>query len=390
MPAGRLTDAHLVIGAAALTVMLGGAAAFIDPSSRSGGDAASSFNTGAGGAKAAFHTLQALGYRLERSFEPMTAIHSDPAHTTLVLTGTVAPSDQDRLALQNFARAGGAVLLVGVQGADFLGIPGGRRASAMPGPVATHRVFAPSPLAEHTRAITMTDTDGSPPLGPAYVPVFARDFDQPLVATALIGQGRVTWWASATPLANAHIGDADNLQLLLNVMGPAASRLILWDEHYHGHSRSLWSYAARTPLPWLAAQLAILALAVLGAYSRRRGPVRSAERDARTSPMEFIEMLLALYKRGGAAGAAVAAARARVRRTASAVCGVPHDASDEVLARTVSSRFPVDRAEVERLLAQSESATRRAALPAAEALDLARRLQQLAADLSPRRGLQSA
>jgi hypothetical protein len=381
MSARGLTDTHVVIAAAVVTVLLAAAAAFIDPPGGAGADRTSSFSAAAAGGKAAFQTLRELGYRVERSYEPMAAIRTDPGRTTLVVTGTVAPSQQDRRALQTFLEAGGVALLTGAQGADFLGVSGVERPLPIPKPAVRHRVLVPSPLAANAPEITMVQGEGSPAFGPSYVAVFAVSQDAPLVSTARVGEGRVVWWASATPVENAHIANAGNLQLLLNTAGPAGARDILWDEHYHGHSRSLWSYAVQTPLPWIGAQAAVVALAVLAAYARRRGPVRAPATDARTSPMEFIDMLMALYKRAGAAGAAVAAARTRLARAMTAVSGIPADSPDDAFARAAASKISADAAEVAELLAASRRAVHAPDLSAAEALKLTQRLQRLTAAL---------
>ena len=381
MPARRLTDAHLVIAAGVLTILLGGAAAFIEPPGGSGADSPSSFSASALGARAAFKTLEALGYSIERSFEPMTAVTAPPSATVIVLTGTIRPSEQDRRALQTFVEAGGIVLLAGRQGADFVRVEGARAPRPNASRPSRHRVLAPSALAANATEITMARDAGSPKFGPSYVAVFAVSDDEPLVSTARVGKGRVVWWAAATPLVNAHIDEANNLQLLLNVLGSPGVRRVLWDEHYHGHTRSLWSYASGTALPWVGAQLGLLVFAALLAYSRRRGPVRPLRSDTRSSPLEFIDMLRALYKRAGASTAAVAAARARFRRTVTSACGIPADSGDDVLARAFATRVRIDAGDVSDAVAQADRAIRDPRLSASDALTIVQRLQRLGASL---------
>ena len=223
----------------------------------------------------------------------------------------------------------------------------------------------------------MSRVAGAPKFGSAYVAVFSDGTENPLVATARVGKGRVIWFAAPTPLTNAHIAGAENLQLLLNAAGDPADRALLWDEHYHGHSRSLWSYAAHTPLPWIGVQLGVLLTFALATHVRRRGPVRARRTDPRTSPLEFIEMLGALYQRAGAASAAVAAARARLRRTIAAAQGIPADSADDVVARAVAMRSGAEAADVIGVLLAAERAARDPDLNGAEALKLTRRLQQL-------------
>jgi hypothetical protein len=381
MSARRLKDVHLVALAGVLTAVLGGAAAFITPPGGPGSESPSSFSAAAGGGKAAFLTLKALGYRIDRSYEPMTAIAATPSDTMLLMTGTLRPSDLDRRALEAFLEAGGSVLLVGVQGADFLSVAGAAPFSSVAQPV-RHRAVTPSPLAVRASEITMVPVSGAPKFASPYVTVFSGGDDNPLVATARVGKGRVIWLAAPTPLTNAHIADAGNLQLLLNAAGDPGEATLLWDEHYHGHSRSLWSYAARTPLPWIGAQLAVLLTFALATYSRRRGPVRARRTDARTSPLEFIDMLGALYRRAGAAPAAVAAARARLKRTVGATQGIPADSPDDAVAKAIATRSGADVGEVLDVLSAADRAVRDARLNAADALELTRRLQQLTAGVT--------
>ena len=376
MPAGRMTDKHLVLGAGALTVLLVIAGAVLSPTV-DGGSAASSFSAAAEGGRAAYDTLAALGYPVERSYEPLASLRVDPAATVLIVTGTGDASEQDRRALRAFIESGGEALLVGAHGASLLGVQGAAPPLPIPPPPVVHRVLAPSPLAADAPEITMRGHAGTPAFDPAYVAVFAANDDTPLVTTARIARGRVTWWAAPSPLANADIARAGNLALLLNVAGAPGARRVLWDEHYHGHSRSFWSYLVSTPLPWVGVQGLLIAVAAMAAFSRRSGPVRARGADARTSPLEFIDMLGTLYRRSGARGAAVAAARARLDRAVTTASGVPHDSPDEMFANAIAERTGEDARTVAALLAEARRAAADQELGAATAVDLVAQLQRL-------------
>lgn len=380
MPAGRLSDRHLAIGALGLTALLVMAGAALVPPG-SGAAAPSSLSPAAAGGKAAYETLAALGYRIERSYEPLASLRTDPSTATLLVTGSLEPSEQDRRALTAFVEAGGDVLLVGAHGAHFIGVEEG---PGMPAarPPNVHRVIAPSPLSAGVTEITMGGHAGQPRFGAAYVTLFAVNEQTPLVTTARIGLGRVTWLAAPTPLENAHLAAAGNLQLLLNVAGPPGARRVLWDEHYHGHTRSLWSYLVKTPLPWAGAQVALIAFTVLAAYSRRRGPVRPAGGDPRTSPLEFIRMLGEMYRRSATHGAAVAAARMRLGRAVASTCGVPPDGTDEQVARAIVSKTGADPRDVAATLEDARRAAADPAITGAAAVAVVARLQRLTGQLT--------
>lgn len=379
MPAGRVTDRHVVVGAGALTLALVLAAAVLG-TPESGMAGPSSYSAAAAGGKAAYETLAAIGHRVERSYEPVASLRVGPPDTTLVITGSLEPSDGDRRALRSFIEAGGEALLVGAQGARFLGLEATVRQD-MAGKPVRHRPLVPSPLSAGVAEITMRGHAGSPGFGNDYVAVFAVSDDRPLVVTARIGAGRITWWAAPTPLANRNIADGDNLRLLLNVAGPPASRRILWDEHYHGTSRSLWSYLVNTPLPWAAAQVALLTLAGFFAYSRRSGPVRARASTPRTSPLEFIEMLGEMYRHAGARHAALAAARTRLLRVVTSTTGVPPGSGVDLIARATAVRTGDDVSTVEALLARSRDAAADPATNSETALALITELQQVTARL---------
>src|SRR5690606_41224685 len=92
-----------------------------------------------------------------------------------------------------------------------------------------------------------------------------------------------------------------------------------------------------------------------------------------------VAMLGALYGRANANGAAVASARNRVRRGLAASCGIPHDASDDSIARMMASRFGAGEREVLNVLSASVRAEQDPALTSEDALKLTQELQRLSA-----------
>lgn len=372
MPAirsGDLTVAVVACSALAVLTAAGAAGTAVSGPAIPG----SSFSAGPGGSKAAFLTLKRLGYAIDRSYEPMTAIAADPARTVIVLAApTDAPSDLDRRALERFVSAGGYVLATGAGGAAFLSGTAPTPDTRTQADVKTYAALSPGALAADAPSITMAAEATRVQFKDGYTAVYGAG-PEVAVRAASIGGGRAVWWAGSTPLQNASIADAGNLALLLNSLGDAR-RTVLWDERYHGHTRSLWSYVAATPLPWAGAQAGLMALAAMLVFSRRLGPVRPAVEDPRTSPMEFVDTLGALYAQAGAGAAAVATARRRLRRMLLSASGLAHDATDERLAAAAASRAGVDRDELHAVLDASAAAGDGSA-----ALPLVQRLQTMAA-----------
>jgi hypothetical protein len=221
--------------------------------------------------------------------------------------------------------------------------------------------------------------------GSAYVPVYGNA-ERTAVLVADIGKGRAVWVSAIYPFTNEGIARAGHAELLSNVLGAPGDRTILWDEHYHGHSRSLWSYMAGTPLPYAVLQIGIVGALALVSLSRRRSPARAVHDEVRSSPLEFIDSMGSLYERAGTATGAVATVYRRVRRTLVEACGMPSSASSAQLAAAVSVRsgWPADR--IEALLAVSQKAVNDPSLPSGEALRITAGLQELAREA--RRGAQ--
>ena len=189
------------------------------------------------------------------------------------------------------------------------------------------------------------------------------------------------WWASSAPLANGAIGRPKHVELLVNTLGPPGARTILWDEFYHGHTRSFWSYISDTPFFAAITQaLGIVALALF-TYARRRRPIRGRVVEPRTSPLEFVDTMGGLYERARASTSAVATVHAHVRRRLLAALGLPPATDDERLVAAAAERLAFDRAELSSTLSHARAATTDPDLTARQAVPLVAQLQGLAARL---------
>jgi hypothetical protein len=379
MPVARSRELIVPLGAIAIVVVLTAIGAVIAPPGASGLPSGSSFSRDPDGAAAAYLTLQGLGYDVRRSFDALPSLTAVPAQAVLVIADPIEPaSEQDRRALRTFVAAGGAVLATGCGAAMFLGPTGGTVAA-----IAEGRSFGaelPSPLASGVRRIAMESACASAQPALPFIALYG-DGQIDVVKAARIGDGRAVWWAGSTPLANDAIADEGHLELLLNALGPPG-RVVIWDEFYHGQRRSLWSYSRATPLPWLLAQLTLVAIVAAAMFVRRRLPVREGYVESRTSPLEFAETMAGLYARAGSAREAPAVARNRLRRLLGEATGLGSRVPDERLAAAAAVRFPIDGGELARALET------RGEDPAAAdaALSMVQQLQRFAAIVDRRGG----
>lgn len=385
MPATwRSSDLTVLAIAGVATVLLTGASFLVAPPNTLPRHDGSSYAAHQDGARAAYLLLKALGYRVERSFEPVAAIRRAPERTLLVLASPLdAPSEQDVRALRTFIERGGRVLATGSASAAFLpGVPrpDSKSGEPRPGRPRRHDRALPSAITSGVGSVDMPAAAAPLPLNSPFVVVYGTD-EAPAVVSARLQRGEVVWWAGSTPLVNGGIGRPGHVELLVNTLGPPGERIIVWDEFYHGHTRSFWSYLSDTPFFFALLQLTGVAGLALLSLGRRRRPIRLPAVEPRTSPLEFIDTMGGLYERARASAAAVSTVYAHVRRRLLSVLGLPPATDDERLVAVAAERLALERVELSDTLANARAAAVDPDLTARQAVPLVASLQGFAARL---------
>lgn len=347
----------------------------------------STWNSGREGAKAAWLLLGQLGYQEVRWERPEAELDQvDAAHATLVLADpspsvAMLSERQREQPFEDFLRRGGRIVATG-QVAPLL-LPD---AKVEP----TGRFYeglcdttpeGPDPLAR-AGSLNMLAAVGWARQDPG-VRVAQRCGGSAVVVSYPASNGEVIWWASATPLTNAGLRQDGNLRLLLASVG-GRDRTVYFDEYMHGISDSPWSAAHGTPLTAMIIQACCLAALLLFSFSRGSGPRRALVQPPRTSPLEFVESMGALYARAGASSVAVSAALRRLTDFLGREGGLPREtlrAGPQAVAAAVATRFGGDSG----ALASDLEAARQAQydrLRPSEALKLVRRLDEHIARLT--------
>lgn len=352
----------------------------------------SSYLAGQHGARAAFETLLRANYSIERWERPLTDLASIAGPDTVVIFAEPFTRERENInAVRQILERGGRVLSTGYWGGFIL--PGGQ----------------PDPAKEFSFAACKLDPEGLDPLAnsgevwmvpeaswqvgnPAHRIQYACA-GQPAVIAYSYGKGHVVWWASATPLENASVARAHDLDLLLNSLGPREGHHFYWDESLHGDVRSEWSYAAGPARNMLWIGLPLLGLLIVFSFSRRSGPVRDLPAPPRAAPIEFLDALGSLYRNAGAASTAVSVALERFRRHALRLCGLrPSPMGAAELASVIRRRFPQTDASLEADLAACEDAAWTESLEPSAALRLIQSLHahQIKLDAAARPGAASS
>jgi len=330
-------DRKLLIGASAIVLVLALIAALVGTQGPSASIYPSSYSAGSDGAKAAFLTLQRLGFKTERWLDPPQALNAQDS-LLILADPIIQPTKDERQALRHYLESGGRILATGIR-ADMVlpeAAAGATDVLAVEGK--EFPALFPGALTRGAANITLLPLARWNSTAARYIPLYGTA-EAPVALIYQVGRGQILWLAASTPLTNAGIQRSGNLELLLNFAGSPQGTRIFWDEYFHGQGRSLGDYFARTPLPWGAAQLGVLLALALLAFSRRSGPVHPLPRESRLSSLEFIDTLGGLYQRAHAARGAVEVAYQRFRFLLAKRLGMPLTASDMDLDKAAQHRL---------------------------------------------------
>jgi len=368
-------DRSLLIVSGVLLAAVSLAGVLLAPPSQSGPSGfPSSYSTGSKGAKAAYLLLEELGYKEKRWASPPTALPENARHVVLILADPLLPpSSEEKMAIQWFVRRGGRVVATGTLAAALLNLSEIITVKQQAAGWKNFPARLPGPISRQAPSVSMS-------AGARWKSGLPEDLEYygdgggGTVVRFPLGNGAIIWWADSSPLTNYGLKQASNLNLLLNSVGAAKDARILWDEYYHGERSGLWSYLAKTPLPWALLQAALLALAAVLTFSRRSGPVAAPVEKSRLSPMEFVETVGDLYARKRAAAGAIEIAVHRFRSLLARRLGVP----PENIPGKVEQMFPEESRRggtgLASLLAQCDLALKAEIGNEAQALELVQKL----------------
>ena len=364
-------DRRILVVATVLFLAASGLAIFLGPGGESEAQYATTYSDVSEGAEAAYLLLQESGYKVQRWKRPPAEL-GDPAQSILLLTDpTEEPNSDDVDALGRFVSKGGTLIIAGKMASTFVTV-------AVPdqqpyGPEGWKSVSAMAPSAQSLSAPTIKlDIVARWPEPKSGIALYGDDHGA-VVMQFTAGKGEVLWLSSSSLLSNGGISEPGNLEFLLASLGPRGKQ-IYWDEYFHGYREAVVAETPHPQVKWLAAQLGLLAIAVLLTYSRRSGPQRAPVAESRLSPLEFVQALGELYERAGAANVAVDIYYDRVRYRLTRRLGLRPNASAQELAAAVRDVYQLDDPEFLALLESCESVRFYPELSRREALELVQKL----------------
>lgn len=335
----------------------------------------STYSTQSSGAKAAYLFLSEEGYNVERWESPPEELPKDSHNTVLVLASPQGiPDNKQKTDLLMYVSRGGRILATGYNVGWFLPT---LEVVPQPLPSAVWREYQPQVVSPLTRAgtIRMSPTSHWGDAKPGQVVHYAHD-GKGIVVSYKVGAGEVIWWAGNTPLTNAGITQAANLDLLLNCLGGSKQTHIFWDEYFHsGHSGRGFSYWVPATI-WGFAQCLLALLALLLTFSRRNAPIRSLSEPSRLSPLEFVQTLGRLYRRANATRTALEVPYNTFRTLLIRRLGLRNDVSSSELLESARKKLGYRDPEFEETIRQVLKTLQDPDIKEARVLELAQKLNR--------------
>jgi hypothetical protein len=212
-----------------------------------------------------------------------------------------------------------------------------------------------------------------------------------ILADAKVGEGRVIVLTDPYVVANNGISEKDNLQLALNLLEGRPEGKIAFDEFHHGYGAArgigraaggVIDYFRGTPVLWMMAQGALIALLVV--YSRGRRFARPLEprRERRTTNLEFVSSMANIMRLARASDLAMQSIYSRFRAELCRYCGLPVKSDNPRLALAVVARADLDQAELIELLSRCEEIAGGRPATDAELLEITSRIRDIQSRLN--------
>ena len=205
-----------------------------------------------------------------------------------------------------------------------------------------------------------------------------------LLVDYVYGAGRIVVLSDPYIVSNAGINRADNLFLAAGVVTGGRSGRVAFDEFHQGYAATqneFFAYFRGTPIIWMFAQIALVALAVVWTRGRRFARPLPAPRADRRSKLEFVASMAELQQRARAYDLAIENIYQRTRRALARYGGLAPNAPLEKIATQVARRSGKSRRKLEALMRECEDSIAGAQLTSRRAVELARALRELERDL---------
>ncbi|HEY7911314.1 MAG TPA: DUF4350 domain-containing protein [Blastocatellia bacterium] len=309
----------------------------------------------------AFYTLlEESGFKVRRYEKPFTGLKQDSSIGALVVIAPPIennPGEEEWISLLEWIEAGGLLIIVDREiQVDF----GGATARSEPAfGLISRGVIRPLQPTQYTRGverITLSQYASRVSVDSHEVTYHLGDDYGAVLADTKIGKGRVVMLTDQHIIANNGISKADNAVLALNLFSERPPGDIAFDEYHHGRAavatprEGLLSYFRGTPVPWMIAQVAIIAAIIIYSFGRRFTRPIPLRRERRTTNLEFVSSMANITRLAQASDLAMQNIYSEFRKRLCRYNGLPPKADNARLAAATSRRSAIDEQKLKSLL----------------------------------------
>ena len=334
-----------------------------------------------------FYTLlEESRFNVTRFEKPFTELKSSEPGTLVVIAPpkTRQPDEQEFVALNKWVEAGGLLIIIDRE----IRVPvGDGEAHTETAESETGvRPLQPTPFTRSVQRVALSEYASRVRVSTRSATYHIGDEQAAVLADAQVGQGRIVMLTDQFVVANNGISQADNVMLAMNLFESRPAGEIAFDEYHHGYGTSsagdgLMAYFRGTPVPWMFAQVGLIAALVVYSQGRRFGRPIPLRQVRRTTNLEFVSSMANITRLAEASDLAMENIYSEFRKRLCRYCGVPAKIENAGLAKAAAQRARLDERELSVLLSRCEEIARGESVSEPDLLRLVKRIRKIEAEL---------
>lgn len=341
----------------------------------------------------AFYTfLEEGGYPITRLERPYTDLEPDGEIATLVVVAPPlqhSPTAEEFASLMEWVERGGLLLLIDRE--ISIDLDRETRVETFIAVESTEiRALQPTVYTKGVERVELSRFATRLNIDSRSSTAHFGDSSGPILADAMVGAGRVVILTDPYVVSNSGIANADNFVLALNLLAGRPEGLIAFDEYHHGHgsqgvlgsaSGGFMSYFRGTPVPWMMAQLALIAALVVYTNGLRFVRPVPNRRERRTSNLEFVSSMANIIRLARARDLAMQNIYSEFRRKLCRYAAQPSSIPTPKLASAVARRARGDERGIRRLLMRCEKVAQGESISDSQLLGLVSEIREVESSL---------
>ncbi len=340
------------------------------------------------GTMAFYDLLAESGYQMTRLDRPFTELGARTDITTLVVISLPpfsGPNEEEFKSLNAWIETGGWLIVIDrdVEARFGNAEASTHRANSQDGV----RPFQPTLYTKGIERIELSPFANRVKLKNAPFTDHIGDDQGAVLADARVGNGRVVLLTDPFIVANNGIARGDNAILALNLFADYERPYgrIAFDEYHHGfgssRSEGVIAYFHGTPIPWMMAQLGVIALFLVYTYGRRFARPLPLKQERRTTNLEFVSSMANITRLARASDLAMKNIYGEFRKRLCRYAGLSPTVSAERLAAVTARRSRLGEDELRGILSRCEHVSAGGKVSEAELLNLVKRIRDIESEL---------